>query len=59
MQCFTLHPMAHHGYFDDINDKWFVFCSLLQECLDKFLSLKKVTVVKQGNLLHGLVKVSQ
>ena len=32
--------------FDDINDKWVFYCTLLQECLDRFLPLKKVTVHK-------------
>jgi len=32
--------------FDDINDNWFFFCTLLQDCLDKFLPLKKVTFCK-------------
>jgi len=29
--------------YDDIDDKWGYFYALLQECLDKFLPLKKVT----------------
>ena len=31
--------------FDDINDNFF-FCTLLQDCLDKFLPLKKIAVRK-------------
>ena len=32
--------------YDDIDDKWGYFYALLQECLDKFLPLKKVTSQK-------------
>ena len=47
---------ARNGFFDDGNDKWFYFCTLLQECLDKFLPLEKV--IKQENLLCGLMTLS-
>ena len=30
-------------FYDDINDKWGYFYALLQECLNIFLPLKKVT----------------
>ena len=39
-------PWQTMNIFDDINDKWFYFCTLLQDCLDKFLPLKRVTVHK-------------
>ena len=39
-------PWQTMNVFDDINDKWFYFCTLLQNCLDKFLPLKRVNVHK-------------
>jgi len=39
-------PWQTMNIFDDINDKWFYFRTLLQDCLDKFLPLKRVTVHK-------------
>ena len=44
----ALHSAPWHtmNIFDDINDKWVFICTLLQECLDKFLPFKKVTVHK-------------
>ena len=39
-------PWHTMDIFDNINDKWLFFCTLLQECLDKFLPLKRVTVHK-------------
>ena len=39
-------PWHTMDIFYDINDKWFYFCTLLQDCLDKFLPLKKITVHK-------------
>ena len=39
-------PWQTKNVFDDVNDKWFYFCTLLQNCFDKFLPLKRVTVHK-------------
>jgi len=46
-------PWHTMNIFDDINDKWFYFCTLVQ---DRFLPLKKVTVHKVK--LHGLMILS-
>ena len=39
-------PWQIMSVYDDIDDKWSYFYALLQECLDKFLPLKKVTSQK-------------
>jgi len=56
-----LHSAPWHtmDIFDDINDKWFYFCTLLQDCLDKFCRLRRLLFIKQEDLLHGLMILSQ